>query len=172
MKKLVILSLAIIAWSGCRKEKNNTTNPNTPLTYEEKLVGNWDLDSIYYETEIPSLTGGPATPVEDSGENVSGEFIITKGPNELSYNYTFTANVPTPVGGNINVPVSQEGDATWTVASDNSEIYLKSPEDESTVYEVVRNEDNLQEFKTVIDYNLQGFINIEVTAYITLKRAN
>ncbi|MEQ9262987.1 MAG: lipocalin family protein [Owenweeksia sp.] len=172
MKKIWIIAFLGLSLVACKKDKSSSTQTNTPLSYEDKLVGSWDLTAIYYETEIPDFGGGAPIPVEDNGTNVSGEFNIIKDPNQVSYDYSFTASIPNPLtGGSFDAPVSQQASGTWTVASDNSAIYLKSGE-ETTTFKVMKNEADLQVFQTVIPYSVPILGTVEVTALITLTRQN
>ncbi|MGB0176267.1 MAG: hypothetical protein ACPF9D_03815 [Owenweeksia sp.] len=98
-----------------------------------------------------------------------GEFNITKDPNNVSYNYSFSAKVPNPLGGTVNVPISQQASGTWTVASDNSAIYLTTDEG-TTIFKVMENEDNRQVLRTTVPYSLPVLGAIEVITLITLQR--
>lgn len=171
MKKLWILAFAGIALASCKKDKDPVNNADPQETYEQRLVGTWNLTKIRYETEIPSFGGGAPTPVEDDATQVSGDFNINHNPNTINYNYSFIAKVPLPIIGEVEVPLDQSGNGTWTVASDNSSIYLKANE-ESSEMKVMENEEDRQVFRTVIPYTVPALGEIDVTAFITLQRAN
>ncbi|HBF19080.1 MAG: hypothetical protein CMI36_06520 [Owenweeksia sp.] len=169
MKKFWIVAVAVLALAACKKDKSGSQNTNQ-TTYEERLVGDWDLTAIHYKTVIPNPTGGEPINVDDDGQDVSGEFNINKDPNQVNMDISFTANVPTPFGV-LPVPISQQTAGTWTVSADNSTIYLES-EGETLILEVKKNEENLQVFESVIPNNIQGFGQIDVLTTLTLKRQN
>lgn len=169
MKKLISLSLLSLALciGACKKDDKGTDDNS----YEARLAGTWDLKSVKYKADIPDIIGGGTpTHVEGAGTGVSGNFILKRNPNTLTYNYSFTASVdPFNSCTEIPIPVSAAGQGDWTTTTDGSKIII-TEDSTSTTFSVITNEPKRQVFTSTISQNVSGLFTVDVDVELEFTR--
>ncbi len=164
MRKLLFLFLATltIGATSCSKD-DELGNPND---FEERLGGTWDLQKIYYSTEIPDFSGGEPTPVNGNGGNVAGNIVLNRNPNTFQYNLFFTANI---ISG-FPIPLPLGGTGTWTTYRDNSKLVLRDENGEETLFAVIINEPKRQVYTTTISESILGLYTVEIDLELEFTR--
>lgn len=167
MKALYTLAALFLLSISCTKDKEAVED--VPA-YEQRLIGTWTLTKVTYEAQMPSFPpGGPTTPVSGDAEDVEGIFTISRKPNEVQYDYSFTVEAPI-LGQNIPIPVEQKSKGSWTLNGDNTKIFLELENDNTSTLEVLLNEKNKQMFKSIIPYEIPFLGTVDVTTTITLEK--
>ena len=165
MKKLLIFSLALLSLWSCKKDENNTPTNTLPPGLTGRLIGDWELTGVYCKTSIPNPLN-PLQPINVEGDAtaVSGDFVVSYNPNKVVYNYSFSISGG-PVPGSF--PVNQDGEATWSVISNDTKVLLEEADMDPVIYDVTTNEANLQVWETELPFTIPG-VGITVTADIKL----
>lgn len=165
MKNWLLMSLALsaIVFTGC-KDDNISTDAD-PSNYEARLAGTWDLDKVYFDTEIPSFDGtSDPTPVSGEGTNVKGNISLTRNPNKFDYTFSFDANIGIPI------PVNQTGSGTWTTTRDDTKLIVTDESGEEIVFEVITNSEKKQVYTTTITQTFQNVFSLEVDLELEFSR--
>lgn len=174
MKKL-IFALAIISMAlACKKDDNCQPVTSYEYPYEQRLEGNWDLVGVEYDTELPDISGsGQTIPVSGSGTNVSGTFDLSRDPNNVDYNFSFTALADiTGTGFPVPIPVNFSSTGEWTTTSDEKHLLITDDNGETLVFDVEENQEDTQIFTSTISENFQGIFTLEVFVRLSFERAD
>lgn len=170
MKRLLVFSLALITIWSCSKDDDNGSGPVTLTEYEQRVIGTWDLTEVEYDGGYTTPLTPITTPFSGTGENVTGQFVLTFENNvkRIQYNYGFDAKAPSPLGGEQVVPVGRQGVGTWAATPDGSALVI-TEEDLTTVLLVESNEENTQQFNTTVTETV-SIVTAEVDALLTFQR--
>ncbi len=164
-KVFLIPLLASLAFLfSCKKEnKDVVIQIVTEFPYEQKLEGNWKLQAVEYDSEIPDITGsGTTTKVSGSGVSVNGNINFQRNPNLMEYNFGFIAMIDlTGIGFPLPIPINFDGAGEWTTTSDQSKVILTDGGDEF-IFDVLVNDIDKQVLETTISQSFQGLLSVEV----------
>jgi hypothetical protein len=164
MKKVVFILLCLGATLACRKEETGEPTENISA-FEQRIQGDWDLQAVKYDGEIPNpLSPGSTIEIKGNGTSVVGGHTVTRKPNRIDYNYSFTAQVNFN-GVPIPVPVQQQGLGEWTLNESEDRIFI-TEEGETVVWTVLINEANKQVYAAQLTQQIQGIavlIDTELT---------
>jgi|GEM_PF-1029782 len=162
---LLFVTAAVGGLTGCKEDSNN----NTPSqTLEDRLVGEWTMTALFYDTEIPNpAVPGTTIPLSGNADNVSGDFIVTQNPNEVDYTLIFSVTLPPPLVGGVPINIARSG--TWTVTGDEKRVIVEDASNgELILYDVLVNEPNRQVWASEVPFSIPGtgltlFSDIEFT---------
>lgn len=165
MKKMLVALLCLSAIVACRKDDQGTTPADQGSAFEQRIQGEWDLQAVKYDGEVPNpLNPGTTIEIKGNGTNVSGGHTVTRNPNKIDYSYAFTAEVNFS-GVPIPIPVEQIGEGEWVLNASEDRIFI-TEEGETVIWKVLVNEANKQVYGAQLTQQIQGIavlIDTELT---------
>lgn len=168
MKKLILFSLVALSVMSCRKKTDDTTTTTTdPNSFENRIVGTWNLTEVDYDTELPSIIPGqPPTQLSGSAENVTGSFVITSNPNTIAYDYSFDVSI----SGIGSIPINTQESGTWTLSSDETFIFLQLENGETSQMKILEDSSNRQIYETTVVEEAPVVGDIDILTKITMTK--
>jgi hypothetical protein len=124
MNKSILLSLFIVAGTGCRKDPDvvNVHKDELPTTLESQLRGNWTPDYAHYSFEFEFDIGlGIPLPYTISGinNNPNGELLILREDRFMDHSLSFPLTIDFGFGGGFPVPFSMRGYGNYEILPGN-----------------------------------------------------
>ena len=154
MKKTHLLIFAFVLFYACDKDEElNQDDTNTVISYEELLVGEWQLTAVKYDGEVSTPIGN--IDVSGDGTDVSGGHTIGYDPNTIDYDYSFTAE-RNLMGNSVPIPVDEEGEGKWVLNEAEDEFTITFSDGSVAIWEVVTNEENRQVYEGELGFEYQG----------------
>lgn len=168
MKKIFLFSLLALSIISCRKKTDDTTTTTEdPNSFENRIVGTWDLTDVDYDTELPSIIPGqPPTQIAGSAESVTGNFVINSDPNTISYNYSFDVSI----NGIGTIPISTQESGTWTLSSDETVIFMQLDNGETSQLKILEDTDSRQKYETTVTEAAPIVGDIDILTVITMTK--
>ncbi len=146
--------VAIAAAVACKKE--DSTNDTAPVGLSTRLVGEWTMTELFYDTEIPNpAVPGTSIPLQGQAQNVSGDFSVSGNPQEVDYTLGFDVTLPPPLSMGIPINIARSG--TWIVTSNDTRVIVEDAvSGELIIYEVLENEPNRQVWSSEVPFEIPG----------------
>ena len=162
MKKVLLAVVLISFLASCKK---NPTNPGgggaNISTLHERLPGKWDIVKITYYGVAnlpPPFDTTQSVAFTGEGHSIVGyyEFDTIPNPNHMEFSMNFVAPLDLVSGGSIELPISEQGYATYEVNTDESLLegvsYVIAPSGNDTTvvpsaWEVIENEVDKQKWR-------------------------
>lgn len=165
-KFLTALLLLGIAFTSCKKEANDNTPDLSPAeVYANRLVGNWNVDSLTYAASVVIL--GQPIPIQ-GGASQAGYIRFVKTPSRtVDYDVKFRPSLPPSIPFPLDT-VRLQGTGTWANTTDT--ITLIDTSMATYKFKVLFNGTNTQQLRTVVNYDGGTLGQIPVTLELTLGR--
>jgi hypothetical protein len=166
MKKLLSVLLCLGLWGiSCKKENVPGTTLTPAETYANRLVGTWDVDSLTYAATVSVL--GQQIPV-NGGASQAGyiEFILSPS-RVVNYDVKFRPSLPPTIPFPLDT-VRLRGQGTWTNTVDT--ITLVDTSSQVYKFKVLFNGTNIQQLRTVVNYDGGTLGQVPVSLEMTLGR--
>jgi hypothetical protein len=149
-----VLILALSVALGCKKDDSDNTPAPQNLT--ARLVGEWTMTELFYNTSIPNpAMPGTVIPVQGQAQNVSGDFSVSGNPQEVDYTLAFDVTLPPPL--TLAIPISIARAGTWIVTSNDTRVIVEDAvSGELIIYDVLENEANRQVWSSEVPFEIPG----------------
>ncbi len=170
MKKFLTLSLILfIALTACKKDEIQKPAEQIPA-YEQRLLGDWSLQAVQYDGLVPNPLD-PLNPIElkGNGSAISGGHTVSRNPNKIDFNYSFTAQVDFN-GFPLPIPINQEGIGEWTLNENGDRIFITEEGEETIAWKILVNETNKQVYAAQVSQQVQGGITVTIDTELTFVK--
>ena len=158
MKRIVIISLAIVTIMACKKKEEPT-----PPGPNEWIVGYWEMTDLEVSGNITVGTTG--IPVNGEGENFSGGYQLN-ADKSASYDASCDVILNIPGIGQQTIPYSRMGTCTWKLTNNATVLEVVESNGQTTIFPIKVITANILIVEQDSTFNMGGFsgtINYEVT---------